>query len=368
MRIALAQALFMHPDLLLLDEPTNMLDFKSLYWLKNYLAGWASTILVVSHDRYFLDSICTDIIHLTGLGLQSYRGNYSVFERARHENVLRQRREYEAQAAHRKHVQTFIDKFSASTRASLVQSRIKALEKLTDIKPPEEEPQVILNFIDVEEHPKTLVSFDNLSFTYSNEAEILTNVSFGIPPRARLAVVGDNGSGKSTLLKLVNGDLEPTSGRRVAIPKLRIGYLAQHHLDQLPLDRCALEILLTTQPGKSEYEYRVHLGSFGLSGDLAMRPVSTLSGGQKTRASLAIIAMSRPNLLILDEPTNHLDIETIDALINALKTFKGAVLVVSHNEYLLRKLCTDFYECKNKKLRKLSDGIDDYVTKITRHS
>ncbi|KAF1742428.1 hypothetical protein MXB_5262, partial [Myxobolus squamalis] len=199
MRISLAQALFMKPDLLLLDEPTNMLDLKSLFWLKSFLPMWKGTVIIVSHDRHFLDAVCTDIIHLTCQQLYSYRGDYTTFERTHREMALRQKREYDSQQAHRKHVQAFIDR--------------------------------------------------------------------------------DNGSGKTTLLKIINGDLEPTSGNRLPYSKLKTAYLAQHHLDQLPMDKCSLEIMAKTFPGKTEFEYRSHLGSFGLTAELPLRPILTLSGG-----------------------------------------------------------------------------------------
>ncbi|KII69904.1 ATP-binding cassette sub-family F member 3 [Thelohanellus kitauei] len=363
MRVSLAQALFMKPDLLLLDEPTNMLDLRSLYWLKNSLPKFGNTIIIVSHDRNFLDAVCTDIIHLTDQQLFVYKGNYSV----RDDNLLRQKRQYESQTAHKEHVQKFIDRFSCGTRAASVQSRIKQLNKIEQIKCPEEEPRVVLRFEEIEEVKKNLVQLDDVSFGYQDGQEILSNATLCISPKSRIAIIGDNGSGKSTLLKIIIGTLSVTSGQYLPYQKLKCGYLAQHHLDQLPVSKCALEILASQFPGKSELEYRKHLGSFGLSQDLAIRTVSTLSGGQKTRACLALIAMSRPNLLVFDEPTNHLDIETVDALIVALKAFMGAVVVVSHNEYFIKSLCTDFYEVKKKRLKFLQGGFEQYLASITQH-
>ncbi|XP_042226816.1 ATP-binding cassette sub-family F member 3-like [Homarus americanus] len=361
MRIALARALFSQPDLLLLDEPTNMLDMKAIIWLENYLLGWSTTLLVVSHDRHFLDIVPTDVLHLHSQNIDTYRGNYESFINTKNERQKNQQREYEAQVQFRAHVQEFIDKFRYNAkRASLVQSKIKMLEKLPELKPIEKEVGVTLKFPDVEKLNTPILQLDEVQFEYTKSVTIFSGVNLSVAMDSRICIVGENGTGKTTLLKILLGELEPTSGQRVANRSLRIGYFTQHHVDQLDMRVCSVELLQSKYSGKTIEEYRRQLGSFGVSGDLALQQVASLSGGQKSRVAFSLMCMGNPNFFILDEPTNHLDIETIEALGEAIQKFKGGVVLVSHDERLIRMVCTELWVCGDKKVGCMEGGFDEY--------
>ncbi|KAF8781754.1 ATP-binding cassette sub-family F member 3 like protein [Argiope bruennichi] len=363
MRIALARALFSKPDLLLLDEPTNMLDMKAIIWLENYLQTWESTILVVSHDRRFLDTVATDILHFHSQHIESYRGNYENFVKTMTEKLKHQQREYEAQQQYRAHVQEFIDKFRYNAkRASLVQSKIKMLEKLPELKPVEKETSVVLRFPNPEFLQPPVLQLDEVTFAYPSSPDtiILNNVNLSANMGSRICIVGDNGSGKTTLLKLLIGDHEPTKGIRHAHRNLVIGYFTQHHVDQLDMNVSSLEFLAKRFPGKPSEEYRRQLGCFGVTGDLALQSVASLSGGQKSRVAFAAMAMLHPHFLILDEPTNHLDVETVDALGIALQNFTGGVVLVSHDEQLIEMVCQELWVCRNGTVSSISGGFAQY--------
>ncbi|XP_013413453.1 ATP-binding cassette sub-family F member 3-like [Lingula anatina] len=361
MRLALARALFAKPDLLLLDEPTNMLDMKAIIWLENYLQTWPTTILVVSHDREFLNSVATDIMHLFSQEIDCYKGNFENFVKTRTEKIKNQRKEYEAQMQYREHVQVFIDKFRYNAkRASLVQSKIKLLEKLPVLKPVEKETDIVFRFPDVESLSPPILQLDEVDFYYTKEKIIFKNVCVSADMESRICVVGENGAGKTTLLKILLGDLSPTKGFRHIHRNLKIGYFSQHHVDQLDMNQCSVEVLASKYPGRNTEEYRHQLGSFGLSGDLAMQPVVSLSGGQKSRVAFALLAMGNPNFFILDEPTNHLDMETIEALGNAINKFKGGVVLVSHDERLIRMICKELWVCGKGTVKSLEGGFDEY--------
>jgi ATP-binding cassette subfamily F protein 3 len=361
MRLALARALFSQPDLLLLDEPTNMLDMKAIIWLENYLQNWPSTLLVVSHDRHFLDVVPTDMIHLHSQKLDSYRGNYDNFVKTKTEKHKNQQREYESQQQLRAHVQEFIDKFRFNAkRASLVQSKIKMLEKLPELQPVEKETEVVLRFPDPEYLNPPVLQMDEVTFGYTPEQTVLLNVSLSASMESRICIVGDNGAGKTTLLKILMGDLNPRKGFRHAHRNLRIGYFSQHHVDQLDMNITSIDLLAARFPGKPAEEYRRQLGCFGVSGDLALQQVSSLSGGQKSRLAFAAMCMINPNFFILDEPTNHLDVESIEALAKALHKFKGGVVLVSHDERLIRSMCTELWVCNLGTVTCVPGGFDEY--------
>lgn len=368
MRVALARALFVRPDLLLLDEPTNMLDMRAIFWLENHLQGWNSTIVIVSHDRSFLNSICTDIIHLHSKRLDQYRGNYANFEKAMLEKLTQQQREYEAQQQLRQHTQEFIDKFRYNAkRASMVQSRIKMLERLPVLKPVEFESDVTLRFPDCEVFTGSVLQLDEVSFKYTPASPLIfQKLNIGSHAKSRICIVGENGAGKTTLLKLLLGDLNPTSGFRNANRRLKIGYFSQHHVDQLDMDVSSLELLAKKFPGKSQEDYRSALGRFGLSGDLALQSVATLSGGQKSRLAFAILGMLGPNYLIMDEPTNHLDVETVEALGKALNAFMGGVVIVSHDERLIELVCKELWVVRDRTVFHLEGGLEEYKKHIYR--
>ncbi|CAJ0945188.1 unnamed protein product [Ranitomeya imitator] len=362
MRLALARALFARPDLLLLDEPTNMLDVRAILWLENYLQTWPSTILVVSHDRNFLNTVATDILHLHSQRLEAYRGNFESFLKTKEERLKNQQREYEAQQQYREHIQVFIDRFRYNAnRASQVQSKIKLLEKLPELKPVDKDSEVILRFPDgFEKFSPPILQLDEVDFWYSSSQPVFKNLSVSADLDSRICVVGENGAGKSTMLKLLLGELSPVQGIRHAHRNLKIGYFSQHHVDQLDLNVNSVELLAKRFPGKVEEEYRHQLGSYGISGELAVRPVASLSGGQKSRVAFAQMTMLYPNFYILDEPTNHLDMETIEALGRALNKFRGGVILVSHDERFIRLVCHELWVCENGGVTRIEGGFDEY--------
>lgn len=367
MRLALARALFSKPDLLLLDEPTNMLDMKAIIWLENYLQTWQSTLLVVSHDRHFLDTVPTDILHLHSQRIDTYRGNYEIFDKTKNEKLKNQQREIEAQMAHRAHVQEFIDRFRYNAnRASSVQSKIKMLEKLPELKAIEKEVEVVLRFPETEGLSPPILQLDDISFAYPGCSNVLQNVNLGATLESRICIVGDNGAGKTTLLKIIMGILNPTSGVRNVHRSLKFGYFSQHHVDQLEMNLSSVELLQSSFPGKTIEEYRRQLGGFGISGDLALQSVGSLSGGQKSRVAFARMCMSNPNFLVLDEPTNHLDIETIEALGKAIQKYTGGLILVSHDERLIRMVCKELWVCGGGSVKSIEGGFNEYRTIVER--
>ncbi|XP_066049571.1 ATP-binding cassette sub-family F member 3 isoform X2 [Chamaea fasciata] len=362
MRLALARALFARPDLLLLDEPTNMLDVRAILWLESYLQTWQSTILVVSHDRNFLNAVATDIIHLHSQRLDMYRGDFENFIKTKEERLKNQQREYEAQQQYREHIQVFIDRFRYNAnRASQVQSKLKLLEKLPVLKPVDKESEVIIRFPDgFEKFSPPILQLDEVDFYYDPSHYIFHSLSVSADLESRICVVGENGAGKSTMLKILMGELAPVRGIRHAHRNLKIGYFSQHHVDQLDLNISAVELLARKFPGKTEEQYRHQLGSYGISGELAVRPVASLSGGQKSRVAFAQMTMPRPNFYILDEPTNHLDMETIEALAKALNKFRGGIILVSHDERFIRLVCQELWVCENATVTRIEGGFDQY--------
>uniref|UniRef100_A0A8B9SPT4 ATP binding cassette subfamily F member 3 n=1 Tax=Anas platyrhynchos TaxID=8839 RepID=A0A8B9SPT4_ANAPL len=350
MRLALAR-----PSLLsVLQRPTNMLDVRAILWLENYLQTWQSTILVVSHDRNFLNAVATDIIHLHSLRLDAYRGDFENFMKTKEERLKNQQREYEAQQQYREHIQVFIDRFRYNAnRASQVQSQ--------ELKPVDKESEVMMKFPDgFEKFSPPILQLDEVDFCYDPSHYIFRSLSVSADLESRICVVGENGAGKSTMLKILMGELAPVRGIRHAHRNLKIGYFSQHHVDQLDLNISAVELLARKFPGKTEEEYRHQLGSYGVSGELAVRPVASLSGGQKSRVAFAQMTMSCPNFYILDEPTNHLDMETIEALAKALNKFRGGIILVSHDECFIRLVCQELWVCENATVTRIEGGFDQY--------
>jgi len=361
MRLALARALFTKPDLLLLDEPTNMLDVKAILWLENYLQTWPTTLLVVSHDRMFLDSVATDIVFLHSKSLDTYKGNYTQFEKTEDEKLKNQQREYEAQKQYREHLQAYVDRWRVNAnRAAQAQSKLKILEKLPDLKPVEIEPTVSLRLPECERVNATMLRLDELTFAYTQGKNIFEKVDLTANMNARIVVLGENGSGKTTLLKILLGDLEPTGGVRHVHRNMRVGYFCQHHVDTLNMNQSSLELFKTRWPGQLDVVYRSHLGKYGVSGELAMRPISSLSGGQKSRVAFAVMTWHEPNFFILDEPTNHLDIETVEALGKALLKFNGGLILVSHNEQLIQMVAEETWLCGEKTVKRIEGGFPAY--------
>ena len=361
MRLALARALFTKPDLLLLDEPTNMLDMKAIIWLENYLQKWETTMMVVSHDRMFLNAISTDILYLHNQTIETYKGNYDIFHKTREQRLINQQKEYEAQVQYREHLQVFIDRFRYNAnRAPSVQSKLKILEKLPPLVPVQKETTVSLKFPECERLSPPILQLDEVKYYYSKDQIIFNSICVNADMESRICIVGENGAGKTTLLKILQGDLSPVSGICHLHRNLTIGYFSQHHVDQLEMNQTSLEMMAERFPGNNSELYRNKLGQFGVSGDLSLRPVSSLSGGQKSRVAFAALSMLNPNFLILDEPTNHLDMETIDALGNALLKFKGGVILVSHDERLIRMICKELWVVQGGTVRTLEGGFEEY--------
>jgi len=361
MRLALARALVAKPDLLLLDEPTNMLDLTAIIWLENYLQSWATTILVVSHDRHFLDEVATDILHLHAQVINHYRGNYGNFINTKSERQKNQQREWDAQQQLRSHTQEFIDKFRYNAkRASLVQSKIKFLERLPELKPVEKESDLVLRFPDVATLNPPVLQLDDLVFGYSHEKTVLNKVCLSAASDSRICIVGENGAGKTTLLKLILGELSPISGFVRTHRGIRFGYFSQHHVDQLSMDLTPVGLLQHRFPGATVEEYRRQLGRFGVTGDLALQSINSLSGGQKSRVAFTAMCYPGPNFLVLDEPTNHLDVETIEALSIAIQKYGGGVIIVSHDERFLRNVCKELWVCDKGNVARVEGGFDEY--------
>lgn len=367
MRLALARALFCEPDLLLLDEPSNMLDVPSITFLSNYLQTYPSTVLVVSHDRAFLNEVATDIIHQHSERLDYYKGaNFDSFYATKEERRKTAKREYENQMAQRAHLQAFIDKFRYNAaKSSEAQSRIKKLEKMPVLEPPEAEYLVHFKFPDVEKMSPPIIQMSGVSFGYTPDKPLVRNVDLDVQLDSRIGIVGPNGAGKTTVLKLLIGQLQPTGGLISQNPRLRIGFFAQHHVDALDMNTSAVGFMQKTYPGKTDEEYRRHLGAFGITGMTGLQKLELLSGGQKSRVAFACISLTNPHILVLDEPSNHLDIEAMDALSTALQNFQGGVLMVSHDVTMLQNVCTSLWVCDKGTVEKFPGDVNAYKKKIS---
>ncbi|KAG8382542.1 hypothetical protein BUALT_Bualt05G0088200 [Buddleja alternifolia] len=362
MRIALARALFIEPDLLLLDEPTNHLDLHAVLWLETYLVKWPKTFIVVSHAREFLNTVVTDILHLQGQQLTTYRGNYDIFERTREEQLKNKQKAFEANERTREHMQSFIDKFRYNAkRASLVQSRIKALERIGRVDEVINDPDYKFEFPSPDDRPgPPIISFSDASFGYPGGPILFRNLNFGIDLDSRVAMVGPNGIGKSTILKLISGELQPSSGTVFRSAKVRIAVFSQHHVDGLDLSSNPLLYMMRCFPGVPEQKLRGHLGSFGITGNLALQPMYTLSGGQKSRVAFAKITFKKPHILLLDEPSNHLDLDAVEALIQGLVLFQGGVLMVSHDEHLTSGSVEQLWAVSDGRVTPFDGTFQDY--------
>jgi len=370
MRLALARALFCEPDLLLLDEPSNMLDVPSITFLANYLQSYPSTVLVVSHDRAFLNEVATDIIHQHSERLDYYKGaNFESFYATKEERRKTAQREYEKQMGERAHLQAFIDKFRYNAaKSSEAQSRIKKLEKMPVLEAPESVYTVHFKFPDVEKMSPPIIQMSNVSFGYTPDKPLLRNVDLDVQLDSRIGIVGPNGAGKTTALKLLIGTLKPTSGLISQNPRLRVGFFAQHHVDALDLSMSAVGFMSKSYPGRTDEEYRRHLGAFGITGMTGLQKMAVLSGGQKSRVAFACISLTNPHILVLDEPSNHLDIEAMDALSTALQNFQGGVLMVSHDVTMLKNVCTSLWVCDKGTVTHFDGDIDAYKKVITKEA
>ncbi|AVV85428.1 ABC transporter ATP-binding protein [Shewanella putrefaciens] len=360
MRLNLAQALLCRSDLLLLDEPTNHLDLDTMYWLEGWIKSYQGTLILISHDRDFIDEIVDEIVHVENQKLNFYKGNYSAFERIRAERMSQQQVAFERQQKERAHMQSFVDRFRyKASKAKQAQSRLKALERMTELLPSQADSPFYMEFRAPEALPNPLIKMEQVAIGYGDKP-ILSKVHLNLVPGARIGLLGRNGAGKSTLIKLLSGQLSPTTGLYEPNPGVNIGYFAQHQIEFLRLDDTPMQHLVRLAPNAREQELRNFLGGFGFNGDMALSPVRPFSGGEKARLVLALLVWQRPNLLLLDEPTNHLDLEMRHALTMALQTFEGAMVIVSHDRHLLRLTCSDYYLVDQGEVRAFDGDLDDY--------
>jgi len=360
MRLNLAQALISRADLLLLDEPTNHLDLDAVIWLQQWLKRFDGTLVLISHDRDFLDDVVSQILHIERQQAKLYTGNYSSFERQRAEHLAQQDAQYQKQQKEVAHLTKFVDRFRAkASKAKQAQSRLKRLQRLPELAPAHVDSQFTFHFKTPETLPYPLLSLTESDCGYG-EATILSQVSMTLVPGTRIGLLGRNGAGKSTLIKTLAGDIKRLTGDRFAAQELSIGYFSQHQLEQLHSGSTAVEHILREQPNYTELEARNFLGSFGFSGDKALAVVDTMSGGEKARLVLALIVLNKPQLLLLDEPTNHLDLEMRQALVMALQDFEGAIILIAHDRYLLESCVDEFFLVGQGKVSEFKGDIDDY--------
>ena len=360
MRVALAGILFAQPDYLLLDEPTNYLDLEGALWLENYLRDYPHTVIIISHDRGLLNRAVQGILHLDARKLTYWQGGYDQFARQMTERRALLTAEAKKVEARRAHLQSFVDRFKAkASKAVQAQSRVKMLEKLTPITAPEEAKKVVFTFPEPEELSPPIINMDGAAVGYGGPA-VLRRLSLRIDQDDRIALLGRNGEGKSTLSKLLAGKLEACEGRIHRSNKLRIGYFAQHQVDELHIDETPLQHVQRLRPAEQQARLRARLAGFGLMADQAETPVGRLSGGQKARLSLLLATIDAPHLLILDEPTNHLDIESREALVNALTEYSGAVILVSHDMHLLSLVADRLWLVKGGAVTPFNEDLEAY--------
>jgi ATP-binding cassette subfamily F protein 3 len=360
MRLALGRALMCRSDLLLLDEPTNHLDLDAVIWLEAWLKAYPGTLLLISHDRDFLDSVATHICHIEQGRTNGYTGNYSAFERQRAERLAQQQAAYASQQREIAHMHSFVERFRAkATKARQAQSRIKALERMELIAPAHIDSPFHFAFRAPERLPHPLLRLDKASAGYG-ERIILSGVRLALSPGDRIGLLGPNGAGKSSLIKVLAGDLPLLSGVWEGAEYLRTGYFAQHQMDQLRPDDSPLRHLQRLEPQSTDQELRDYLGGFAFVGDRALEPVAPLSGGEKARLALALLIRRRPNLLLLDEPTNHLDLDMRQALAEALQEYEGALVLVSHDRHLLRVTTDTLLLVDGGGVVPFDGSIDDY--------
>jgi len=360
MRLNLAQALMCRSDLLLLDEPTNHLDLDAVIWLEQWLLSYTGTMLLISHDRDFLDKVTSHIIHIEQQSAIFYSGNYSAFEKLRAEKLALQQSQYEKQQREVAHIESFIRRFKAkASKAKQAQGRVKALERMEMISAAHIDSPFNFSFFKPEKLPYPIMSLDDISVGYG-DMQILKQTSMSILPGDRMALLGHNGAGKSTLIKLLAGELQPQAGSFEQSSEVKIGYFAQHQIEQLDMEASALLHLQRLDKKLTEQQIRSYLGGFNFHGDRVLEAVAPFSGGEKARLVLALLIYQKPNLLLLDEPTNHLDLEMRHALSMALQEYEGAMILVSHDRHLLRSVSDQFLLVDDGKVEPFNDDLDAY--------
>lgn len=360
MRLNLAQALMCRSDLLLLDEPTNHLDLDAVIWLEQWLLSYTGTMLLISHDRDFLDKVTSHIMHIEQQTVNLYTGNYTAFEKLRAEKLALQKSQYDKQQREIAHIENFIRRFKAkASKAKQAQGRVKALERMEMISAAHIDSPFNFSFFKPEKLPHPLMCLDDISVGYG-DVKILKAASMSLLPGDRIALLGHNGAGKSTLIKLLAGELKPQQGDFEQSSELKIGYFAQHQLEQLDLEASALLHLQRLDAQLTEQQVRSYLGGFDFHGDRVLEPVAPFSGGEKARLVLALLIYQKPNILLLDEPTNHLDLEMRHALSIALQEYEGAMVLVSHDRHLLRAVTDQFLLVDGGKVKPFNDDLDAY--------
>ena len=360
MRLNLAQALMCRSDILLLDEPTNHLDLDAVIWLESWLKNYKGTLLLISHDRDFLDNVATHIAHIEHQSVTIYSGNYSAFEVRRAEYLATQQSAYEKQQREVQHMHKFVERFRAkATKAKQAQSRIKALERMELIAPAHVDSPFNFRFRESGRMPNPLVTLVDVAIGY-NEQPLLSQVKLTVHPGDRIGLLGHNGAGKSTLIKLLSGELKALKGEHTPAKELNIGYFAQHQLEQLDFQASPILHLQRIDAKATESDLRKYLGGFAFNNDMAIEPVAPLSGGEKARLVLALLVYQKPNLLLLDEPTNHLDLEMRHALTVAMQEYEGAMIIVSHDRHLLRTVTDKLLLVANGRVAEFDGSLDDY--------
>lgn len=368
MRLNLGKALMCRSDLLLLDEPTNHLDLDTIIWLESWLLAYRGTLMLISHDRDFLNNICTHIAHLEQQNIQLYTGNYSAFEHVRAERLAAQQSEYNKQQRNIAHIQSYVTRFRAkATKAKQAQSRLKALERMQVIGPAHVDSPFHFSLFEPEKIPNSLLHMENANAGYG-DVSIIKDVDFQLLPGDRIGLLGPNGAGKSTLIKVLAGQLEIQSGKYHLAKETKIGYFAQHQLEQLHDEHTPIEHLQQIDKNARESEIRNYLGRFGFSNEMALSVIKNFSGGEKSRLVLAMLIYQKPNLLLLDEPTNHLDLEMRQALAEALQEFSGAMVIVSHDRYLLSVTCDKLLLVNQHKVGEFPLSLEEYPRWLSEHN
>ena len=361
MRVALAAALFCEPDLLLLDEPTNHLDFEAIIWLEDYLVKYPKTYILISHDRGTLNKTVNHIIHLDQLKLTLYKGNYDQFEEAHAQKRMGHQALFEKQQAHKKKMMDFVNRFGAkASKAKQSQSRLKALERMDMVDALITERSTTFKFPEPEDIPSPIITIDKADVGYETDKPVLENINIGISNDSRIALLGANGNGKSTLIKLISGKLNQSNGSITKNKKLRVGYFAQHQTDELDLSCTPFETLRAVISDQADHQIRAILGKFGFDKDKADTKVEELSGGEKSRLLFCIMSYNAPHIMLLDEPTNHLDIDARAALIDALNSYNGCIIIVSHDPHLVESVADELLLIKDGAVSSYNDDLEAY--------